>query len=248
MVFVTKNKTYEQKVQNFFPEFEATHKGLVEAYSLSFPGKELPAEAYKKIKWSHDYLSNGRSDFFTPLYEHEVASDRSKFSNRGFYAKHGAFQTYSFEDYLGHIIEVIVFSQNFDTTKRKAVERYYREKGKQLRKIQNYRQSKIAELASFVMYSTEPRDDLGGEAFDDYARMSFRHCFEVLKAVFEMALDIRLDIFNNENNLKEALHKHLEYYPPNRRDMPFEVVLSENPATKLVILDKVPRPLSQKPS
>ncbi len=241
MVFVTKRKII---VEDRFPEIEPGLEGLKRAYAICLKDKELPIDAYDKIWWSFKYLNGERSDFFIQLFE--IDDKPTKSSNRGFYIKHNLIEsTLDFETYLELIIEVLVFSQNNDDTLRKQVERYYKKKKKKIIKIQEYKQSKIAELASYVIYSNKAREGTDGSNYEDYARISIRHGFEVLKAIFDEALGVRLDLFNRLENLEEALHKYLAYFPPNHSLVShFEV--DKNLNTVSIKFKRVPRKLSQK--
>jgi len=243
--FVTKKR---KSIEDRFPEFDPGLEGLKKAYSICLPEKPFPEDAYDKIWCSFEYLNGERLDLFIRLFESDSKDEKSKFSNRGFYKKNGLNDDpLDFEEYLGCIIEVLIFSQNHDNALRKQIERYYEEKNKKILKIQDYRLSKVAELASYVIYTREPRQETDGSQFEAYARISIRHCFEVLKAVFDEALGVRLDVFNNLNNFEDTLRKHLAYFPPGSSPiLDFEIKI--DPETKFTSFKRVPKKLSQKPT
>lgn len=242
---MTKKKA---SIEDKYPEIEPSLKGLEEAYSICLPNLTLPNDAYDKIWHSFQYLNNERSDFFIPLFDTDPEGDKTKFSNRGFYKKNrNEIPCLDFDEYLYLIIEVLIFSQNYDSSLRKQVERYYEKKKKKIFKIQEHRLSKIAELAKYIIYSNQSIKGSDGTHFEDYARISIRHGFEVLKAVFDEVLGVRLDAFKRLENFEDTLRKHLNYFPPNCS--PFHHFdVTKDMDSGFTHLERVPQQLSQKPT
>lgn len=241
---MTKN---ESAIMGYFPELEPGLSGLEKAYSICRPNLQLPDDTYPKIIHSFEYLIGNKSECFIKLYETDFELEKSKFSNRGFYNKKEAdFSSLNFEDFLFLVIEALIFSQELNSAIRKRIERYYKEKGKKISRIQDLKTEKIAELGSYIIYDNKPRKNTSGENLDDYARISRRHGFELLKAIFDEALDLRLNIFNDFKNFDSALSQYLLFSPPNSLFAQYEVTRTEG--SGVLSLKATPQEMSQKPS
>lgn len=210
MVFVKVTKNYEEILNCIFPELLPTEAGLLEAIQIAFPftTEEIKEQAYNKILWSFEYLiekkdKKGKSiDFFIPV---KVELSEAK----GFYNKKNANLNHlDFETYLEYIIEVILFSRDFDDNLRKDIENYYDELGYKIENSQNHRSIKIAQLASYLIIGPQPRKGTAGQSWKSYSCISVHKCYFVLEAIFINLLQLNIRTFNTLDSFKENFEKY----------------------------------------
>lgn len=196
-------------LEKMFPELPSDESGLYEAMKIAFPENEIPDKAFKKIQNVFNYLTGKEDELF-------FKDQKSKGDRQYYLAKNQVIDWLSFEEYMDLIIEVILFTQEFDPTLKEIVREYYDSKGKRFKQHQNYLNSKVGEQAVSLIF--DPHKTPGASnAWKDLARMKYPFCKRILQAIYFDALGIdqkEIRCLNSNNSFEELIKGYLKHTEP----------------------------------